>query len=100
MKALYIIVNADFVEEIIEFVRLKGATGATVINARGISLLKKEIMGISADMEKEIVLTLTDDETAERIMEDIKEKSGFRTGAHGICFALSVTKAIGVREQL
>lgn len=99
MKALYIVVNAGFAEQVVDFLRSKGATGATIINARGISSLQKKIMGISTDVEKEMILTLIDNETAEKIMEAVKEKLGFKSEAQGICFALPVTKAIGLSPQ-
>lgn len=100
MKALYIVVNSGFAEQVVEFIRSKGASGATIINARGISSLHKGIMGISPDIEKEIILTITDNDTAVKIMEDVKKNTGFKTEAHGICFALPVTKVIGIHQNI
>lgn len=99
MKALYIIVNAGFAEEIVELVQSKGASGATIINARGVCAFHKEILGISTDSEKEMILTLTDGVTAEKIMEAVKKDHGFKSEAHGICFTLPVSKTVGVNEQ-
>jgi len=99
MKALYIVINAGFAEEVVELVRAKGAAGATIINARGISSCHKEIMGISIDADKEMILTLTENETAEKIMETIKQNYGFRSAAHGICFTLPVTKTVGLSQN-
>ncbi len=100
IKALYIIVNAGFAEQVVELVRLKGAAGATIINTRGISSLHKEIMGISTDTEKEMILTLTDAETADKIMEAIKTNTGFKTEAHGICFTLPVSETVGLSQNI
>lgn len=98
MKALYIIVNAGFAEQVVELVRAKGASGATIINARGISSLHKEIMGISVDSDKEIVLTLTDGNTADSIMEAIRQNKEFKAETHGVCFTLPVDKTVGLRQ--
>jgi nitrogen regulatory protein PII len=100
MTALYIVVNAGFAENIVEFVRSKGSVGATIINARGIGSLHKEILGISTDSEKEIILTIADNETADKIMEAVKQYTGSKSDAHGICFALPVTKVIGIGQNL
>lgn len=100
MKALYIIVNAGFAEQVVELVRSTGASGATIINARGISSSHKEIMGISLDAEKEMILTITDGETADKIMAAVKKNIGFRSEAHGICFILPVTNAVGLSQNL
>jgi len=99
LKALYIVVNAGFAEQVVDFIRSKGSSGATIINARGISSLHKEIMGISVDREKEVVLTLVDSEIADKIMEDIKKNTAFKTEAHGICFTLPVSKAVGLTKN-
>lgn len=96
MKALYIVVNVGFAELVVDFIRSQGATGATIINARGISAFQKEIMGISIDTEKEIVLTLIDNENADKIMEAIKQNPTFKSEAHGICFAIPVDKTVGL----
>ena len=96
MKALYIIVNVGFSEQVVEYIRSQGATGATIINARGINGIPKDILGISVDLEKEIVLTLIDSEKANKIMESIKQNPAFKSEAHGICFALPVDKTVGL----
>ncbi len=96
MRALYIIVTAGFSEQVVEYIRSVGATGATIINARGVSALHKEIMGISIDREKEIILTLIDAETADKIVEAVNKNEAFKSEAHGICFTLPVIKAVGI----
>jgi len=99
MKALFIVVNAGFAEQVVDLVRSKGASGATIINARGISSLHKEIMGISIDREKEMVLTLVDSDTADKIMETVKQSTNIKSEAHGVCFTLPVTKTVGLRPN-
>lgn len=100
MKALYIVVNAGFAEQVVDFIRSKGSSGATIINARGISCLQKEILGISIDREKEVVLTIIDNETADQIMEAIKQNIAFKSEAHGICFTLPVAQAVGLAQRI
>ena len=90
LKALYIIVNAGFSAEVVEIARSLGATGATIINARGSVSKPKTILGITIDTEKEIVLSIVEKDVAFRISEAIKEKAGIGTDAHGLCFFLPV----------
>ena len=93
IKALFIITNAGFAEEIVEIAREQGAGGATIINARGGGGGKcQTIMGITVDSEKEMVLSLVDGKTAVKIMAAVKEKAGLKTPAHGICFAMPVDR--------
>lgn len=90
LKALYIIVNAGFAGEVVDIARSLGATGATIINARGSAAVHKTILGITIDTEKEIVLSVVEKEVAIKIVEAIKEKMGVGTNAHGLCFFLPV----------
>jgi hypothetical protein len=58
----------------------------------------KTILGITIDTEKEIVLSVVEKDVAIKIMEQVKEKAGVGTAAHGLCFFLPVemsTLALG-----
>jgi len=100
LKALYIIVNAGFSEEVVDIARSLGATGATIINARGSVAKPKTILGITIDTEKEIVLSVVEKEIAIKIAEVIKEKAGAGTSAHGLCFFLPVEMStLTLQEQ-
>lgn len=90
MKALFIIMNAGFADEVIDLAREQGARGATILNARGQGMTQKTIMGITVDSEKEIVLSVVESQIARKIMDAIKEKAGICTPAHGVCFILPV----------
>jgi nitrogen regulatory protein PII len=95
IKALYIIVNAGFADEVVEIARNAGAGGATIINARGTGAMHKAILGITIDTEKEIILCVVDGDTAERIMALVKEKAGLKSPASSICFVMPIEKMIG-----
>ena len=90
LKALYIIVNAGFSSEVVEIARFMGSTGATIINARGSVAKPKTILGITIDTEKEIVISVVEKDVAIKIMEQVKEKAGVGTAAHGLCFFMPV----------
>ena len=90
LKALYIIVNAGFASKVVDIARTAGATGATILNARGSVAKPKTILGITIDSEKEIVLSIVEKDVATRIVEQVKENAGVGTPAHGLCFFLPV----------
>jgi len=87
-KALYIIVNAGFSDEAVSIARMCGARGATIINARGTG------SGFRANYEpeKEIIVSIVDEETAYSIMKSIKLKAGTNTPANGICYCLPIDR--------
>lgn len=93
MKVLYINVNAGFADEVVEIARQEGVGEATIMNSRAAGTVHKEFMGITTDVEKEMVLSLVDGETAEKVMAAVKEKAGLKSPASGICFTMPVEKA-------
>lgn len=94
LKALFIVINAGFADVAIEIAHEAGAKGATIINARGIGPVHKSIMGITVDTEKEMILTIANEDTTDKIMAAIKEKAGLKSPTNGICFTLPVEKMI------
>lgn len=96
IKALFIVVNAGYTDEIMDLIRAEGAGGATVINARGEGGRHESFMGITVDSEKELILTIVDVNNAKRIMSVIKEKAGRNSPIHGVCIAIPVNKAVGL----
>ena len=93
MVALYIVVSAGFADEVMEVAREAGAKGATIINARGEGPMHKSILGITVDTEKEILIILIEEDTAEKIMKAVKEHAGLNLPSHGICFSIPLTHA-------
>jgi len=95
LKALLIILNAGFAESVVEVARSAGVVGATIINARGAGT-PKSFMGITIDTEKEIILSVINEDIETAVMSAIKEKAGITTPAHCICFTMPVDKAVGL----
>ena len=88
--ALFIVINAGFSAEVMDIARNSGAKGATIMNARGEGLMRKSVLGITVDSEKELLLMLIERDVAENIMRAVKESFGMHTPAHGICFTMPV----------
>ena len=99
MKALFLVINAGFSEEVIKIARKAGASGATILNARGEGAIHKSILGIPVEHEKEMVITLVEEDVADDIMRKIKESAGIETPAHGVCFTLPVEKMTSTKQE-
>jgi len=98
LKALFMVVNAGFAEDVIEIAREEGVKGATIFNARGEGSHHESFLGITVDTEKEMVFCITDEHTAEKAMESVKDKAGIKTAAHCICFTMPVEKTVGLTD--
>ena len=99
MKALYIITNAGHSDEIMEIIRTAGASGGTIIHARGEGSHHHSFLGITLDHEQEIVIIITESATAGKIIAEIDGKAGRETEVHGICYLMPVDKAVGLRPS-
>lgn len=96
LRVMFMIVNMGFADEIVDVVREVGVRGATIIHAQGAGAPIGTIMGIAVDPQKEIILAVVDEATAEKAMAEIKEKAGRDTPARCVCFTMPVDKTIGL----
>ena len=90
MKLLIMVVNAGLSDEVMDMAREAGLKGATILAARGENAKLEKVMGITVDTEKD---------TAEAVMEAVKEKAGFTSEAHAFCFTMPVEKVIGLNKD-
>lgn len=85
------VINQGYTEELMAAARAAGATGGTVVHARGVGLEETvKFFGISVQPEKEIVLIVTTHENRQNIMKSICQACGMKTEAKGIVISLPV----------
>ncbi|WP_394393307.1 P-II family nitrogen regulator [Shewanella woodyi] len=88
---------------ILDAAREAGATGATVINhARGEGLQKKKtFMGLTLDVQRDVVLFLVEEHKSRVILETINRVGEFDTNpGQGIAIQIDVEDAVGVAHQV
>ena len=98
MKALFIIVNVGFTDDVLVLAREHGVRGATILSARGESSHHESILGVTVDVEKDLVFCIVEADIAKKVMAAVKEKAGVETRAHGVCFTLPVDKTVGIAK--
>ena len=91
------IVNQGYSDELVNTAREAGASGGTVITARGQAHEGAvKFFGISVQDEKELILILANREKKVDIMRAISEAHGLNSKAHGIVFSLPVDDVVGM----
>ena len=91
------IVNQGYSDEFMNTAREAGATGGTVINARGQAHEGAvKFFGISVQDEKEIILILASREKKVSIMQAVCGAHGLNTSAEAIVFSLPVDNVLGL----
>lgn len=93
LRALFVIVNAGFSEQVVDAVQEAGAKGATIIPARGTGAKFSQFLGIHYEPEREILLIVIAPDLALEVMKMIKEKFGKETPMNAVCFTMPVEDA-------
>lgn len=96
---IFTVVNRGFADEVMSAAKKAGASGGTVLNARGTGPGElKQFFGTVIQPEKEIVLILTEREKRNGIMEAIGHDAGLGKEGMGICFSVPVDGTMGIRR--
>jgi nitrogen regulatory protein PII len=94
------VINHGFSEEFMNVAREAGATGGTVVHARGLAHEGPvKFFGISVQEEREIVFVLTNREKKLPIMEAVSRSCGITTKAEGLIFSLPVENVMGLNLE-
>ncbi|MDR1030177.1 MAG: hypothetical protein LBL76_04830 [Treponema sp.] len=95
------IINQGYSDEFMTVAREAGATGGTVINARGLDHRKTvKFFGVSVQDEKEIIIMLTSRDRKVPIMQAVSQAYGITTEAEGLVFSLPVDKVMGLNVNV
>lgn len=93
------IVNNGYEEDVMDAVKSCGATGGTILNARGTANHEIEkFFGISISSEKEIVMIIIPKKIKDDVLRAIYEKVGLSTAGQGIAFTIPVDDVVGINK--
>ncbi|GHV03758.1 hypothetical protein FACS189485_07690 [Spirochaetia bacterium] len=91
------IINQGYSDEFMTAAREAGASGGTVINARGLAHKGPvKFFGVSMQAEREIVIILTSREKKAPIMQAVSQAYGITSEAGGIVFSVPVDSMMGL----
>jgi hypothetical protein len=94
---IVIVVNQGYSDELMSCARDAGASGGTVINARGLAHRGPvKFFGISVQDEKEIITILTSQNKKVPIMQAVSQNFGIASKAQGIVFSLPAENITGL----
>lgn len=98
-ELIFVVANEGYSDLIMEAARSAGASGGTVIKAKGTGAeYTEKFFGFSIASEKEIHLLVTPAQGRNTIMKAIMEHAGLDSKAQSIVFSLPVSHAIGLRQ--
>ena len=94
------VVNAGFSDLVMDAARSEGATGGTVIHARGTANKEAEaIFQITIQPDKDLVVMLVPARIKDNVLHAIYKKAGLDSNGQGIAFSLPVSKTAGIGKK-
>lgn len=98
-EVILCVINNGFSDAVMDAAREFGASGGTVINARGTASLEAEkLFNITVQPEKEIVMIVVKKEIRDNVLHALYKKVGLETPGQGIAFSVPVTDVTGIRD--
>ena len=93
------IINAGHSQDVVDAARKAGATGATVVKARGTANAKAEkLFGIPIQPEKEMVMMLVPKDIKDEVIRNVYKEAGLAAEAQGIAFSMPVSHTTTIKE--
>ena len=100
-KLILASVKADITDGIVDAAKEAGATGATIIPARGTGIKEaKTFFGLSLEAQTDIIMFLVEEHLIAQILDAIKKAGKFHKPGTGIAFVLPVEHVVGLESQM
>ena len=97
-EMIFCIVNAGFSGEVMDAARECGATGGTIIHARGTANVEAEAeFKITVNPEKDLVMIVVNKNIKDAVLKAIYDNAGLETDGHGVAFSMPVTNVVGIK---
>ncbi|HKK91051.1 MAG TPA: P-II family nitrogen regulator [Desulfobacteraceae bacterium] len=100
-KIILASVKSEITDKIVDAVKKEGATGATIIPARGTGIKEaKTFFGLTLEAQTDIIMLLAEEHVAEKLLTVIKKAGEFGKPGTGIAFMLPVEHVVGLESQI
>ncbi|MBU1162645.1 MAG: P-II family nitrogen regulator [Proteobacteria bacterium] len=100
-KLILSTIKPDITDRIVDAAKGAGATGATIIPARGTGIREaKTFFGLSLEAQTDIILLLVEEHLVDKILDSIKEAGEFHKPGTGIAFVVPVEHVVGLESQM
>ncbi len=94
-------VKTGITDQIVDAAKEAGATGATIIPARGTGIHEaKTFFGLSLEAQTDIIMFLVEEHLVDKILKSIQKAGEFHKPGTGIAFVLSVEHVVGLESQI
>jgi len=100
-KLIMAFVKPSITDSVVDAMKEAGATGATIIPARGTGIHEaKSFFGLSIEDQTDIIVFLVEEHVVEKLMQVIQLVGKFSEPGTGIAFVLPVEQIAGLESQM
>jgi len=100
-KLIMAFVKPNITDKVVDAMKKKGATGATIIPARGTGVHEaKSFFGLSIEDQTDILVFLVEEHVVEKLLGVIETAGDFDKPSTGIAFVLPIEHAVGLGSQM
>jgi len=100
-KVILASVKTDISDIVVDAGKSAGATGATIIPARGTGIREaKTFFGLTLEAQTDIIMFLIEEHLVDPILEAVGKAGQFDKPGTGIAFVLPVDQVIGLESQI
>jgi nitrogen regulatory protein PII len=100
-KIILASVKTDITDAVVDAAKDAGATGATIIPARGTGMREaKTFFGLTLEAPTDIIMLLLEEHIVRPVLDAISTAGQFDKPGTGIAFVLPVESVIGLDSQL
>ncbi len=100
-KLIMAFVKPNITDDVVDAMKKAGATGATIIPARGTGMHEaKSFFGLSIEDQTDIIVFLVEEHVVENLMKVIQLAGKFDEPGTGIAFVLPVEHIAGLESQM
>ncbi len=100
-KIIFASIKSDITNKIVDAAKGAGATGATIIHARGTGIREaKTFFGLSVEAQTDIIMFLLEEKLVDKVLETIGRVGEFDKPGTGIAFVLPIDQVIGLESQI
>jgi len=100
-KIIFASVKTNITDKVVDAAKASGATGATIISARGTGIHEaKTFFGLSLEAQTDIILFLLEAKLVDKVLQTIGKVGRFDKPGTGIAFVMPVEQVIGLESQI
>ncbi|MGB5434367.1 MAG: P-II family nitrogen regulator [Maribacter sp.] len=100
-KLIMALVKPHITDNVVDAMKGAGATGATIIPARGTGIHEaKTFFGLSIEDKTDIIVFLVEEHVVENLLEVIRLAGKFNEPGTGIAFVLPIDHIVGLESQM